>query len=69
MAKLMWLGVIDGKLVDEEFQDEFPSIANLGQKLSDFQNSQWRGEFNQKTSMTFGEIQNILLEISRLLKR
>ena len=65
----MWLGGVNGHFMTVEEQEQMPAIAKLGQDFKDFQNGQYRGEFNQKWSLTFGEIRDLLLEVSRLIKK
>jgi len=67
--KAIWLGGIAGHFLTPEEQEQYKAIAMLGQKYSDFQNGPYRGEFNQKAAMTYGEIQAILLDVSALFKR
>ena len=64
----MWLGGINGVWMDEKMQVRFPALAKLGHDFSDFQNSQWRGEWEQTKRLTFGDIRDILLEVSALMK-
>lgn len=64
----MWLGGINGHFMSEEQKQRFPHITKLGQVYLDFQNGPYRGEWNQKWSLTFGEIRDILLEASRLIE-
>lgn len=63
-----WLGGISGVFIKDDAQVDFPEIMKLGKAFSDFQNSPYRGEWNQKWSLTFGEIRDILLEAAQLIR-
>lgn len=68
-TKSFWLGGIDGYFLDEKEQATIPAITKLGRKLRDFQNSQWRGEWDQKGAVSYGDIRDVCLEASRLIRR
>lgn len=65
----MWLGGLQNDLfLSDAEKQQFPDITSLGKEFDDFQNSPYRGEFNQIKSLTFGRIQDILAEVARLIK-
>lgn len=68
-TKPFWLGGIDGYCLDEKEQAVFPAITKLGEKYRDFQNGQWRGEWDQKGVMSYGDIRDVCLEASSLIRR
>ena len=65
----MWVGGMAGGFVPTEVLDETPAIKSLAQNFTDFQNSPYRGEWDQKTTMTFGEMQKLLIEIAGLYRQ
>lgn len=65
----IWVGGVAGECFPFSELKEFPAIVALCDDFESFQNSPYRGEFDQKKSMTFGQVRDVLVEISRLLKR
>ena len=63
-----WLGGVNGIWMTRELQDRFPALTLLGKKFNDFQNGQWRGEWKQQGTLTYGQIRDILLEAAVMLK-
>lgn len=64
----LWLGGITGRFLNASECDQYPAIVKLGQKFHDFQNSPYRGEWEQNCpAMTMGEVRDLLVEVSRLI--
>ena len=69
MSQEFWLGSIaHGCFMTQEIQQRMPGITKLGMKFHDFQNGQWRGEWNQNLSINAGELRDALAEIALLIK-
>jgi len=65
----IWLGGIkNGYFLSCTESSLIPNIRKLGDKFNNFQNSQFRGEWSQKCTLTYGEISAILAEIAFILK-
>lgn len=65
----MWLGGINGVCLNDAEQSKYPGIMRLGKMFSEFQNSPYRGEWNQKCpSLNMGEVRELLLEVAGMIK-
>ena len=64
----MWLGGVNGTFLKDDEIESLPAIAKLGQQFTDFQNSLYRGEWNQNHRMSFGEVRDVLIEVARLVE-
>lgn len=68
MSNEFWLGSVDNNcFMDAAKIRQFPGITAIARKFHEFQNSPYRGEWQQKLPITAGEMQDALREIAGLL--
>ena len=68
-SKSMWFGGADNNLyLHENKLRGLPTIEKLAKDYNIFQNSPYYGEFNQKKSMTYGDVKDLLRDIAILFK-
>lgn len=61
--------VHSGHCFPDEVIATYPAIKNFAKKFSEFQNSQYRGEWNQNLPVNAGEVRDLLAEVSSILSQ
>lgn len=69
MSNGFWFGGFsNGLSVTDEQLQHIPAILQLARDFNMFQNSPYRGEWNQIKQLNYGQINDLLADIARLLK-